>query len=117
MKKILAIVLVVLSISGCKSEAELRQIREDYINTHQDMDSRIKDCILNKYICTGMSVEELMVVLDEYESPRNAEFTIRLKIGRIYKDSYGDEAWEFGNTTYYFENNKLVSWITYRTVY
>jgi len=80
------------------------EYRQHYIQIHPDLTQQIKNCILNKKICIGMTKED---VIASWGTPKD----INKSVG-----SWGvHEQWIYGNPLYgaqylYFENGKLTSW-------
>jgi len=100
-----------------KQEAGELQRRKDYVVAHPELAERIKDCIINEQMCTGMTIDDLKVSWPNYTWKT------------VYRTARGHENWHIGHyrslgygtySTYFdarysldFIDGKLVDWLEF----
>jgi hypothetical protein len=97
-----AILVVLLSSCG----PSLMEIRQDYVNTHQNLDPQIRVAILNGEIVAGMTREDVRASLGD---PCNTTSGYEAgKYGRYGKYSGHCHYWEYRHYTIIFGENGRV---------
>jgi hypothetical protein len=118
--KKLVIGVVAVILSGCGLEEAIKRHEAEqyqqqvtgYLFENPQTSSNIRNCLRAKGVCKGMTLKQLCLVLDTSYDDR-----VRFGLGRLFKDSSGNEAWEIGKTVYYFSDGVLESWTTYGSTY